>query len=98
MPKGKHDAPGPFYSEGNGVYRMVDGKPDERLDQTSAEEMADLLNKGTHFDGMLEALRQILTEAVACQGGELISDASGYLEAIEGLAESAIAKAEPNVA
>ena len=34
---------------------MVEGKPDERLDQTGAEEIANLLNKGTHFDGMLAA-------------------------------------------
>ena len=43
----------------------------------------------------LAALKEIRAEAVACQNKEVISLAiAGYLDAIEGLAETAIAKAE----
>ena len=45
-------------------------------------------------DEMLVALKTIMAEAIACQNETLISDAAGYLEAIERLAETAIARAK----
>ena len=47
-------------------------------------------------DEMLAALKTIMAEAIACQNETLISEESGYLEAIEVLAYEAIAKAEEN--
>ena len=43
---------------------------------------------------MLTAMKTIMAEAIACQNETMISEESGYLEAIEVLAYEAIAKAE----
>lgn len=57
MPKGKFDTPGPFFHVNGLIRRMVDGRPDRPFNAEEAEDMVALLNKGTHFDGMLAALR-----------------------------------------
>ena len=77
-PKGKFDTPGPFMMERQpltGVFEInrVSHKggfvcivpvlaSTPECDEGELEELVGLLNKGTHFDGMLKALREILSE------------------------------------
>ena len=66
--------------------RAADVCPDDGVNYVRAE----------IADEMLAALKTIMAEAIACQNETLISEESGYLEAIEVLAYEAIAKAEEN--
>lgn len=72
MPKGEYDTPGPFWLDDkpgfNGaisVYRNTGlnchylGSLSPRLDQAEREELCGLLNKGTHYDAMLAALKSV---------------------------------------
>ena len=71
MPKGKYDTPGPFYTfyredpslTGHTIIRRKPyGNPQAqiwgKLDEAECDELVGLLNKGTHFDEMLAALKE----------------------------------------
>lgn len=64
MPKGEYDTPGPFTRTADTVHRegravMILGAP---LCGAERDELVGLLNKGTHFEPMLAALRRCLAE------------------------------------
>ena len=90
MPKGKFDTPGPFFHVNGLIRRMVDGRPDRPFNAEEAEDMVALLNKGTHFDGMLAALNW----------ADVMLDKLGHVNAGPGpcrkAVRAAIAKAEGN--
>ena len=61
MAKGEYERPGPFSLAGDDEFPEIHraGVPQYlgSLDQAEREELVGLLNKGTHFEGMLEALK-----------------------------------------
>ena len=61
MPKGEFDTPGPFRQMALGVRwndRNVMGFNDN-LDKAERDELTGLLNKGTHFEALVDALRGV---------------------------------------
>ena len=101
MPKAQR-TPGPFYTGAD-----VTGKPTirERLDRGStcqmatavmnrdAERMADLLNKGTHFDGLLAVVKMCAEEmpyASCIENGPCFPEHEDTMKIVR----AAIAKAE----
>ena len=91
----KH-TPGPFYSpERSGAIRCR-GRPGTQhvamtplnMDRSELERMVDLLNKGTHFDEMLAALKHMMGEYAK------VPDEVGEIGNIRRI----IAKAEPGAA
>ena len=61
MPKGEYDTPGPFYVDDNRIFRrkplaLAQGTLWITLDEAEREELVGLLNKGTHFARLLEAV------------------------------------------
>ena len=85
MPKGEFDTPGPFHLNGqtirgNGFRVAVISD----LDEAEYEELIGLLNKGTHFDEMLDMLHAVLANATEYTGHDLIASI-----------EKTIAKAAP---
>ena len=90
MPKGEYDTPGPFdrhprgHVRKNGAYILtLSGS----LDDSRCDELVSLLNKGTHFEGMLEALKVIFEWEYQFQPDEYW----GHKELIE-RAKNAMAK------
>ena len=74
MPKGEFDTPGPFTGslmDSAGIYRALGphtvraARFDDHIDQAERDELVDLLNKGTHFDGMLAALKLAKESSIA---------------------------------
>lgn len=73
MPKGEFSTPGPYRRDGD-VVRLrgcvfAQALLSERMDEAERDELVGLLNKGTHFERMLEALETIRDAA-----GESIPD------------------------
>lgn len=67
MPKGEYDTPGPFHlTSPNFIHR--DGRPclvvGAQFDEAEVDELVGLLNKGTHFERMRDALGEIVGAAV----------------------------------
>ena len=62
MPSGEYDTPGPFQKDGPYIKRGLNERDEavfmHHTDQAEREEFIGLLNKGTHFEGMLEALKR----------------------------------------
>ena len=93
MSKDECSTPGPFYREGNLIYRSIEQHSflsADVLDETERDELVELLNKGTHFEKMLEALSRIAGECIGTGGAP---DVSG----IERVAMTAIAEATGDV-
>ena len=80
MPSGEYDTPGPYEMDGpyikRGIYKRDEAVFMHTTDQAEREEFIGLLNKGTHFEGMMEALKhardncighpdQMIDEAIA---------------------------------
>ena len=71
MPKGEYDTPGRFWLD---VKNNICERRDKcsvivltplHLDEAECEELVGLLNKGTHFDAMLEALKHVRANCLA---------------------------------
>lgn len=106
MPKGEYDTPGPFrlddkpgFNGSVSVYRDTGefshylGSLSPRLDEAERDELVGLLNKGTHYNALLEALKtaeSLLIEAVDQIHGRIYPEDSGDLQWIRAV----IAKAE----
>ena len=72
------------------------GPKKHAIAEANARLIAAAPQRHSDFLMMLAALKTIMAEAIACQNETLISEESGYLEAIEVLAYEAITKAEEN--
>ncbi len=97
MPKGEYDTPGPFYQRGPAIcHRNVAAGRSARamfaeiLDRAEREELVGLLNKGTHFERMLEALKGMST---LLQDASAVLDIARRRDAVRAM-EDAIAEAE----
>ena len=67
MPKGEYDTPGPYSRQGfcllgriNETEHMELAEFVPRLEDCDRDQLVDLLNRGTRFEGMLEALKAIV--------------------------------------
>lgn len=86
MPEGEFDTPGPFYRDGVMVFRRT-GKHQHMFarlttirDEAEMDEFIGLLNKGTHYNGMLEALKAIRSAADE-RSGDFQADIDGLVAA-----------------
>ena len=69
MPKGEYDTPGPFYVDDDRIIRrkplaLAQGTLWITLDQAEREELVGLLNKGTHFNRLLEAAKDAISRGL----------------------------------
>ena len=87
MPKDEYDTPGPFYTpDGSTVIRKKGRKGTQHITtlgygMAAAERkgLVDLLNKGTHFDGMLAALKHARDNCIG-PPDQMIDDAIAKAE------------------
>ena len=95
MPKGEYATPGPFYEENGYLLRRstpssVDMWPClGGMNWTERNILVGLLNKGTHFEGLVKALRAVLNSPE----GELNDYEAGVSLAAEDLACIALRQA-----
>lgn len=78
MSEGKR-TPGPFYQAGHVILRRGP-QGEEPKGVYPCDETVDLLNKGTHYDGMLEALKAIRNAANE-RSGDFQADIDGLVAA-----------------
>ena len=87
MPKGEYDTPGPFRADAKGVIWKTIGPSvshscttvPKDFDAAEIEELIGLLNKGTHFDGMLAALKHARDNCIS-HPDQMIDDAIAKAE------------------
>lgn len=63
MPKGEFDTPGPFTADDMRHFVLQNGRGvlvfAAWLDEAEQEELVGLLNKGTHFNALVDALKAV---------------------------------------
>ena len=85
MPKGEFDTPGPFTMDDMRHFVLQNGRGvlvfAAWLDEAEHEELVGLLNKGTHFERMLEALEEAKRMFAEARGDVVATEAIHAWEA-----------------
>lgn len=101
MPKGEYDAPGPFSRKGGMVFRQYGERDDwgvanlhGALDEAERDELLGLLNKGTHFERLVAAVKSALEDGFETYSPSIDGEGIVIDQSVIDVLRAAIAAAE----